>query len=255
MTLSPVPYSDRNRPVNLPTVPADESSLRALICHIGRLMHQAGYIEGASGTITARLDAGHFLATPPGLAKGFLQPDQLIIIDLEGKRVSPISDKAPNLPLNDELSIHLECYRQRLDVHGVVYAQPPTAIALTIAGVSMRTCVLPDAVVVLGVVPTAAYSTPASIENLDAVRALIAQHDALLLAYSGSITVGQDVWQAFLRLETLEHAATVLHKTAQLGPIVPLSPEQVTALLEKRRQLGYWRAGDDERFCELCGAC
>jgi L-fuculose-phosphate aldolase len=218
-------------------------------------MHQAGYIDGASGTITARLDMQRILATPPGLAKGFLQPEQLIIVDLDGKRISPVSEKAPNLPLNNELSIHLACYRQRADVQGVIHAQPPTAIALTIVGVSLRTCVLPEAVIVLGLVPTAAYSTPASTENIDAVRALIAQHDALLLAYDGSLTAGQDVWQAYLKLETLEHTAIVLHKTAQLGPIVPLSPEQVVGLLEKRRQLGYWRPGDDERFCEMCGTC
>jgi L-fuculose-phosphate aldolase len=76
-----------------------------------------------------------------------------------------------------------------------------------------------------------------------------------MLAHHGSLTVGGDVWQAYLKLEMLEHMALILHKTAQLGPITTLAPEQVAKLLEMRRQLGYWREGDEERFCEACGVC
>lgn len=216
-------------------------------------MHEARYIDGSEGEISARLGTQHILATPSGLSKGFLQPDQLIVLDLEGKQVGSIAD--PNLRPTAELLTHLECYRQRPDVQGVVHAHPPTAVALTIAGVSLRACVIPEAIVVLGLVPTAAYSDPSSAENRDAIRILIAQHDAILLAYHGSLTVGADVWQAYLKLETLEHAAVILHRAAQLGPIAPLPPEQVAKLLDMRRQLGYWRDGDEERFCELCGVC
>lgn len=251
----PVPYTDRSLPIELARTLPDETGLRTLICRIGHLMHQAHYIDGGSGNISARLDANHILATPSGLAKGFLQPEQLIVVDMDGNKVGPITDANRDLRPTSELLMHLECYRQRPDVAGVVHAHPPTAVALTIAGVSLRTCVIPEAIVVLGLVPTAAYSTPASAENRDAIRALIAQHDAIMLAYHGSLTVAPDVWQAYLKLETLEHTAVILHHTAQLGPITPLSPVQVKKLLEMRRQLGYWRVGDEERFCEMCGVC
>jgi L-fuculose-phosphate aldolase len=218
-------------------------------------MHQARYIDGASGNISARLDSDRILATPSGLAKGFLQPDQLIVLDMDGNKIGPATEANRNLQPTSELLMHLECYRQRSDVYGVVHAHPPTAVALTIVGVSLRTCVIPEAVVVLGLVPTAAYSTPSSAENRDAIRALIKQHDAIMLAYHGSLTVASDVWQSYMKLETLEHTATILHKTAQLGPITPLPPHQVAKLLDMRRQLGYWREGDEERFCEMCGCC
>ena len=218
-------------------------------------MHEGRYIDGIAGNISARLDAQHILVTPSGLAKGFLQPDQLIVLDLDGNRVGAATDTNRNLRPTSELLMHLECYKQRPDVQGVLHAQPPTAVALTIAGVSLRVCVVPEAIVVLGLVPTATYSTPASVETRDVIRLLVAQHDAIMLSYHGSLTVGSDVWQAYLRLETLEYTATILHRAAQLGPIMPLPPEQVAKLLELRRQLGYWREGDEERFCELCGVC
>ena len=239
----------------MPDKPGDEASMRALICHIGRLMHQGEYIDGTAGNISARLDSERILSTPSGLSKGFLQPEQLIVTNLGGNKIGPPTGANRDLRPTSELGMHLECYRQRPDVYGVVHAHPPTAVALTIAEVSLRTCVIPEAIVVLGLVPTAAYGTPSSVENVHAVRALIPEHDALMLAYHGSVTVGPDVWQAYLKLETLEHTAKILHRVAQIGPIAPLPPEQVAKLLETRRQLGYWRAGDEERFCEACGTC
>ncbi len=253
--LTPVPYSERNLPIGTSGTRPDEGNLRSLICHIGRLMHQRDTIDAMSGNISARLDEQHILTTPARLATGFLQPDQLIVVDLAGNKIGPGTDASRNLNPPGELPLHLECYRQRPDVYGVVHAHPPTAVALTIAGVSMRTCVIPEAIIVLGLIPTAVYSAPASAESRDAVRALISQHDAIMLAYHGSVTVGSDVWQAYLKLETLEHTALILHRTAQLGPIVPLPPEQVARLLDLRRQLGYWLPGDEERFCEACGVC
>lgn len=244
--LLPVPYSHSNLPAGqLSGGRRDEPSLRNLICHIGRLMHEGRYIEGISGNISARLDADHMLATPSGLALGFLQPEQIAVVSLDGAD--------PNL--SDELLMHLDCYRQRPEVNGIVHAHPPTAVALTIAGMSMRTCVVPEAVIVLGLVPTAAFQVSGSSAGREAVRLLINHHDAILIAHHGSITVGPDLFDAYLKLEILEHTATILHRAAQLGPVTPLTPEQVAPLLAIRRKLGYWRPGDDERFCEMCGVC
>ncbi len=249
--LTPIPHPEHNLPLGSSGFYPGESNLRSLICHIGRLMHEKTYIASTSGSISARLDDRHLLVTPPEMAKGFLQPDQLLVVDIHRAEQEQAGQTSPP----DELPMHLACYRQRPDIVGVILAQPPTAVALTIAGISMRTCVVPEAIVTLGLIPTAAYSTPASAEHLDAIRLLIKQHDAILLAYHGSVTVGADVWQAYLKLETLEHTALILHRVAQLGPILPLAPDQVARLLEIRRQSGYWRPGDEERFCEACGVC
>lgn len=234
---APVP----GRGLELPGSPAraDEGDLRRLLCQIGRLMHDSGFVAGTLGGMSARLDAARILITPSGLAKGFLQPDQLRVLDLSEAIDDP------------ELLIHAECYRVRPALGAVIHAAPPQALALTLAGVSMRTCVLPEAVIFLGVVPTAGYSTAPH----EPARVLIAQHDALLIAHWGAVTAGADVWQAYLRLEVLEHTARILHNTAQLGPIAPLPPGEVARLLEIRKARGFWQPGDAERFCEMCGVC
>lgn len=233
----------------------NERRLREQICEIGRLMHQFQYIDGASGNISARLDDERVLATPSGLAKGFMEPEQLLVVDMDGNKVGPATAANRELRPTSEILMHLEAYKQRPDVVGVVHAHPPTAIALTIAGVSLQKCTIPEAIILLGMVPTTPYATPSSPENRDAIRDLIKNHDAIMLAYHGSLTVGPDVWTAYLRLESLEHTAKILYQVEMLGGGPPLPPEQVRKLLETRRQMGLGRPNDDELYCEHCGVC
>ncbi|MCB9451358.1 MAG: class II aldolase/adducin family protein [Anaerolineaceae bacterium] len=227
----------------------NEQALREQICTIGELMHRGGYIDGAAGNISARLDNERILATPSGLAKAFMSPDQLIIVNMEGERVDTPTAANAHLRPTSELAMHLECYRQRDDIGGVVHAHPPTAVALTIVGYDFGTCLIPEMMITLGIIPTAPYATPSSTENRDAIRGLIGEHDALMLAYHGSLTVATTVWDAYLRLETLEHAAKILYQVAQLGgEKAALAPEQVDKLIAIRERLGLLRPGDAKRF-------
>ena len=231
----------------------NEQELREQICLIGRLMYQNGTIDGTSGNISARLGENRVLCTPSGLAKGFMSPDQLIVVDLDGHRVGRATPANADLRPTSEVLMHLECYRQREDIGGVVHAHPPTAVALTVTGTGFDDCVIPEAIVILGVIPTTPYATPASAENRDAIRNLIREHDAIMLAYHGSLTVASSVWEAYMRLESLEHTAKIMHMAHQLGRVVPLPPNQIDKLIEQRRKLGFDRPGDAQRFREVYG--
>lgn len=237
----------------MPATETHEQHLRETICQIGRLMHQFQLIDGRGGNISARLEADRILATPSGLAKGFMEPEQLIIVNMEGKRVDTPTPQNEHLRPTSELAMHLEVYRRRDDLHGVVHAHPPTTVALSIAGVSLQRCLIPEAVVELGLVPTSPYATPSSTENRDAIRDLITEHDAIVLAYHGSLTAAADVRAAYDRLEYLEYTARVIYQLQQLGGGRDLPPQQVKKLLDKRKAQGFWRAGDEERFAKHCG--
>lgn len=229
-----------------------ESELRAEIVRIGKLMRQFEYVDGASGNISARLGPDRILATPSGLAKGFLSPEQLIVVDMNGA-LAPSAP--PGLKPTSELLMHLEAYKQRPDVNGVVHAHPITAVALSIAGVPLTDCIVPESVMLFGPVPTTPYANPSSAENQRAISELVKTHDAIVLAYHGSLTVGATVWDAYLRLESLEHMAKIIARARMLGEVKPLPPEQVQKLIATREGWGFARATDAEEFCKYCGVC
>lgn len=196
-------------------------------------MHAMQFVDGASGNLSARLAPGRLLVTPAGVPKGFLEPEQLLIVDESGQ----LLDGPPGSEATSELSMHLEAYRRRPDVGGVVHAHPIACVALSLTGHSLSEPVIPEAIVLLGPVPMLPYATPSTAENRAAISEAIVHHDALVLSNHGSLTVGRDVWQAYLRLETLEHTAKILAQAYALGEVRPLPPDQVAKLLAQRDQL------------------
>ena len=151
--------------------------------------------------------------------------------------------------------MHLEAYRQRPDIRGVTHAHPRTTIALSIAGISLEACMLPEVIVQLGLVVTAPYSTPASLENVEAIRERVVEHDAIVLQRHGVLTVGKSPLDAFFKMEVVEHIAKITLALEQLGSRdAVLPPHQVQKLLAQREGMGLMRPGDREKFGRLCGA-
>ena len=72
-----------------------------------------------------------------------------------------------------EMLTHLEAYRLRPDIEAVVHAHPPTAVALSIAGISLARCLLPEVVLAFCMIPTADYATPSSADGAEVIRELI----------------------------------------------------------------------------------
>jgi L-fuculose-phosphate aldolase len=231
-----------------------EASARQEIVRVCHLMWEKGYVAATDGNVSMRL-GDRILTTPSGLSKGMLDPEQLVLTDLDGKALPAWQQTCKGLMPSSELRIHCEAYRRRPDIGAVVHAHPPVALAFSIAGVSLAGCVLPEVVLTLGAIPTTRYATPTSAEGPEVIRDLIGKFDALILDRHGTVTVGKDPLDAYFKLEKIEHSATVTLAARQLGEVRTLPPEEVRRLTAIRRQtLGLPPEWDGEG-CVQCGAC
>ena len=227
-----------------------EHELRREMLRVGRLMWERGFVAATDGNLSARMGADRLLVTASGVSKGFLSDEDLVVIRMDGETVS--SYRGRDARPSTEIALHLEVYRQRPDVNAVVHAHPPLATAFSIAGVSLARCVIPEVIVTLGGIPTAEYATPGTPEVPVSIRQAIGEYDAMILAHHGSLTVGDTLWEAYLRLEKVEHTAEITLAAQQLGQVNTLSPQAVEKLAEKRREL-LQRQGRD--LCEGCMVC
>jgi L-fuculose-phosphate aldolase len=227
-----------------------EHELRQEMVRIGRLMWERGYVAATDGNLSARLDNERLLVTATGHSKGFLSVDDLVILNLEGEPVASYRGRGQRP--SSEILMHLEVYQQRPDVAAIVHAHPPVATAFSIAGVSLARCVLPEVVVSLGSIPTAEYATPGTTEVTMSIREAVRDHDALILAHHGSLTVGETLWEAYLRLEKVEHTAQITLVAQQLGQVRTLSPQAVDQLVQKRQQLLREQGRDVCADCDVC---
>ncbi len=225
-----------------------EGALRQEIVRIGQLMYEQGLLCGFEGNLSVRLSPDRILITPSGLHKGLLRPEQLLIVDASGRLLGYQTEARQKLRPTSELPMHLEAYRRRPDIVAVVHAHPPITVALSIAGVPMDTPLLPEVIALLGFIPMAPYSMSSSEEGAAAIRDLILRHDAIILQRHGTITVGDSLAQAFMRLETVEQNARIHFMLAQLGAEGPLQANEVRKLLQMRRRMGLEREGDVAEF-------
>src|SRR6266853_3296723 len=110
--------------------------------------------------------------------------------------------------------------------------------------------ILSEVILTLGCVPLAEYGTPSTAELTDAMRPLVKHHNALLMANHGAVAYGSDLWQAFDRLETLEHTAKIAILSRMLGGSRNLPPDAIEKLINVREAAGYL---DQGARCQACG--
>jgi L-fuculose-phosphate aldolase len=221
----------------------DEKTARHEIIKICHLLYERGYVVSSDGNVSAKLDDGRILATPTMTCKGRMDESMLAITDTDGK---PLNDRRAS----SELAMHLLIYRERPDIAGVCHAHPPHGSAFAVAGLAIDEPILSEVILTLGCVPLADYGTPSTDELTTAMKPLVKHHNALLMANHGAVAYGVDVWQAFDRLETLEHTAKISILSRLLGGPRNLSPGAIEKLVNIREAAGYLT--EDAR-CQSCG--
>lgn len=221
----------------------DEQAARREIVNVGRLLYERSYVVSSDGNVSVRLDDGRIVATPTMICKGRMTEDSLAITDATGK---PLGNRRPS----SELAMHLLIYEERADVMAVCHAHPPHGTAFAVAGLAIDQPILSEVILTLGCVPLAAYGTPSTDELTEAMRPLVKHHNALLMANHGAVAYGSDLWQAFDRLETLEHTARIAILARILGGSKNLPPDAIEKLINVREAAGY--LGESAR-CQACG--
>jgi L-fuculose-phosphate aldolase len=217
-----------------------ERKHREDIVRFGRCLYDRGFIAATDGNLSVRLDENRLLITPTSMCKGHMQPEDLVIIDLDGAVLEGHRN------VSSEVGMHLLIYRSRPDIWGIVHAHPPTATGFAAAGVALDQALISEVVLTLGSVPLAPYACPGTEELSESLRPLVAGHNAILMANHGVVTYGDDLDQAFMHMETVEHFAKIAAVARTVGEPRVIPPEEVRKLDAIRNKLEMARrAGRD----------
>lgn len=221
----------------------DEREARKLIVEVGKLLYERSYVVSSDGNVSIRLDENRILATPTMTCKGRMTEDCLAVTDLDGKS---LSDKKAS----SELAMHLLIYKMRPDINAVCHAHPPHGTAFAVAGLAIDAPILSEVILTLGCVPLTDYGTPSTGELTESMKPFVAHHNALLMANHGAVAYGADLWQAFDRLETLEHTAKIAILSRALGGANDLPKAAIEKLINIREKAGYLT---EAARCQSCG--
>ena len=177
-----------------------------------KALHARGWVANHDGNISLRDDDGRFLATPTAWSKRLVEPDDLLVIDRAGRVLRG------RHRIFSEWALHRVVYDQRPDAKVVMHAHPPTASGFALAGVEIGEVASVEVAVSLGRhIPSLPFAMPGSDTLERALATAIEGNDVLLLEQHGVLVLGDNLEQAYLRMELVEHYAKQLLVARQLG--------------------------------------
>src|SRR6266567_3598599 len=223
--------------------------LKEQICDIGRRMWQRAYVDGNGGNIAIRAGPDLALCTPTLVSKGFMKPEDLCLVDLEGNQFCSGNGKQRT----SEILMHLQILKRQPRAVATVHCHPPYSTGFAVAGVQPPTCMIPE-FEVFSSVAIAPYRTPGTPEMGKLVADLCEDHNTILMANHGVVAWSHNnVEDAYFKMEILEAYCRTVLVASQLGkPPNSITPAQLQDLLKIKQSLGI----PDPRFglkeCELC---
>ena len=223
-------------------------ALKLQICEVGRRLWSRAYVDGNGGNIAIRVGEGIALCTPTLVSKGFMKPEDLCLVDLEGNQLCGEKKRT------SEILMHLQIMKRQPRAVATVHCHPPHATAFAVAGVEPPTCMIPEIEVFIGKVPIAPYRTPGTPEMGKLVADLAGEHNTILMANHGVVSWSHvSVEDAYFKMEIIEAYCRTVMVAAQLGaPLKTFSQTHLQDLLKIKQTLGI----PDPRFglkeCELC---
>ena len=221
--------------------------LKEQICEVGRRLWQRAYVDGNGGNLSIRLTEDVVLCTPTLVSKGFMKPEDLCLVDLDGNQLAGVKKRT------SEILMHLSIMKAQPKARAVSHAHPPYATGFAVAGVTPPTCMIPEIEVFIGRVPIAPYETPGTPEMGLKVAELVDEHNTVLMENHGVVSWSHSIEDAYFKMEIVEAYCRTVIVTTQLG-VQPkqFSPKHLKDLLDIKQTLGV----PDPRFglkeCELC---
>ena len=218
-----------------------ESEARTAIVDVGKRVYQSGYVGANDGNISCRTAGGTIVVTPTGVSKGYMTPEMMVVMKLDGTVIGPGKPSS-------EVKMHLRVYERNPDVNGVIHVHPPISTAFGVLNLPMEQPMVAEGVLVTGNIPVAPYAKPGTNAVPDSITPFLADYNGVLLERHGALTWGKDVYQALYRMEAMEHQAKIMlyaHLLSRLTgkEIARFTPEELSDLVEIRKTMGVTTGG------------
>jgi len=206
-------------------------SERQQVAAAARRIAAEGLVKGTAGNVSARVE-DRVAITPTGAVLATLEPEQVAVVDLEGRVLDG------ELEPTSEIDLHLGVYR-RYEAGAVVHTHAPIATALSCVLVDELPCVHYQMLLLGGPVRIAPYATFGTPELAASVLDALEGRTAALMANHGAIAYGGDPDSAVELSLLLEWACEVYWRAAALGTPRTLDEEQLNAVLSAVAERGY----------------
>ncbi len=210
------------------------------LCDVGRRIYAKGFASAHDGNMSYRISDDRVLCTPTQICKGFMKPNDICVVDMDGAQISG------HRKMTSEILLHLTIMKRRPGVNAVVHCHPPHATAFGIAREAIPRFVLPEVELHIGEVPIAKYAIPGGQALADTILGFIEHSNVMILANHGTVSVGNTVEAAYWLTELLDGYCRTLLLAKQLGRVEYFSQQEADELAEMKGKMGLTHDGSEE---------
>jgi L-fuculose-phosphate aldolase len=200
------------------------------VAAIMRRLYEQRLTTTSGGNVSKRV-GNSVLINASQTDKAKIDHRQIGIMKMDGENLSE------NLKVSMEARMHLAIYTKRPEAKAIVHAHPIFATSFVVAGKEIKTNLAGEARAVLGLPVTARYALMGTQELADVVAQACLKGNVILMENHGILTVGENLLQAYERMEVLEAAAKMTFITSLLGGGKELTEIELRAIDELFRSL------------------
>ena len=212
---------------------------RELVVEYGKKLLTENLTNGTGGHISI-LDpeTGYLAISPSGIGYFETEPEDVVIMDLDGNVVE--GDRKPS----SEWDLHIEMYKAKPGMNAVVHTHSMYCTVLACLGETLKSSHYILAAMGTDEIPLAPYVTYGTKELAEAAAAVIGESKACLLANHGMIGVGRDIRDAFGVAEKCEWLAEIQWRCEAVGTPNILPRDEMERVMEKFKSHGQKKKGE-----------
>ncbi len=202
------------------------------IVKFGKLIYERNLNAAYGGNISVR-DGDKIYITPSGFNKAFLTEDDILVTDISGNILEPpVNPVKPS----SESKMHYAIYKSRKDVKAIIHAHPSYCVSLAISHKNLEN-LLPETTIVLGEVGFVPYITPGGSKLGNTVARALTKGDACIMGNHGATVVGNNLFEAFNKLELLESTAKSFVFSLLIGEVKTIPQKDISLFIDMHKKL------------------
>ena len=204
-------------------IPATRHEAQELVVLFSRRLLAEHLVYYTAGNISTRIgdEPGHVAVTPGSTAYDTLRPEDIVIVDLDGRVVDG------RLRPTAELPLHTLAYRDRPDVGAIVHTHSPAAMAMAAMGMDLPPILHGLIAACGGGITTAPYARGATDEMARFTAEPLRHRSACLLRNHGTLAIGPNVEHAYNAACVVEGVADAYLRARAFGAVPEVPAEDV----------------------------
>ena len=182
-------------------------------------IYERGMTTTSGGNLSILDENGDIWITPAGIDKGTLTRNDIICVKPDGTRIGIHTPSS-------ELPFHISVYKRRPDIRAVLHAHSPALVAFSIARKLPEIDLIPTVRKTCGEIAMATYAVPGSTQLGENIGKMFDTGVNIVLLENHGVCIGaKNLFDAFMKFETLEFSANLELLAGKIGTVRTLSPE------------------------------